>query len=224
MSRFIVISGIPASGKTTLINNLIDIDSKIALVPEHVDWVKSEFPPKPTNKQEKIDKQQFFLALDIERYKWAKEALKTHDIVVSDTDFLSPLSHNYAERILMPEFDIYEWMIEQYSKALKSGDLGLPDAYVYLDTSSNRRHKYRATDIERKRNEMFFTSPFPENMRESYHILMHDSSNHKCLNNLWYDQEKDEQQVADDIYKYILGVKHPDHKIDELIEKLQKTL
>ncbi len=212
MSRFIVISGLPASGKTTLINNLIDINADIALVPEHVDWVKGKFPPTPTNKQEKIDKQKFFLDLDIERYKWAQDKLQTHDIVISDTDFLSPLSHNYAERVLLPEFDIYEWMIEQYSNALKAGNLGLPDLYVYLDTSLDKRNEFRASDMERKRNEMFFTSPFPENMREFYYQLMHG----ECLNNVWYREEKN----AGDVYECILGATPAEHTVDRLIEAL----
>jgi len=131
MSQFIVISGLPASGKTALIKGLIDLNSEIAIVPEHVDWVKGKFPPNPTNKQEKIDKQKFFLDLDIERYKWAEDKLKTHDLVISDTDFLSPLAHNFAERHLLPDFDIYDWMVEEYSANLKSGDLGLPDLYIY---------------------------------------------------------------------------------------------
>ena len=59
MGKLIVISGLPASGKSTLIKNLKE-KYNIITVPEHNEWVKGKFPKVPENIEEKIEKQRFF--------------------------------------------------------------------------------------------------------------------------------------------------------------------
>lgn len=66
MGKFVVVSGLPASGKSTLIKALKE-KYNIVIVPEHNEWVNNNFPKKPENKQEKIEKQKFFLNLDVAR-------------------------------------------------------------------------------------------------------------------------------------------------------------
>ena len=192
MGKFVVVSGLPASGKSTLIKALKE-KYNIVIVPEHNEWVNNNFPKKPENKQEKIEKQKFFLNLDVARYNWAMEHLNDADVVLSDTDFTSPLAHNYAERWQAGAFDIYAELVEEYASCLKSGKLGLADKYIYLDVSLDMRLNRRKEDFEtteRKRNDLFFTPPFPQNMRHFYYHLMKDESERKSLPAVWYDNYK----------------------------------
>ena len=205
MGKFVVISGLPASGKSTLIRALKE-KYNIVIVPEHNEWVNNNFPKKPENKQEKIEKQKFFLNLDIARYNWAMEHLNEADVVLSDTDFTSPLAHNYAERWQAGAFDIYKELVEEYGNCLKNGQLGLPDRYIYLDVSLDMRLNRRSEDFlitERKRNDLFFTSPFPQNMRHFYYLMMNEESDKKSLPSVWYENQKSKNEAMEDVWKMI---------------------
>lgn len=93
------------------------------------------------------------------------EHIDKADIIISDTDFTSPLAHNYAERWLLPDFNIYNWMVDEYIHQLEMKNLGLADYYIYLDVSFEERLKHREEDFQRtgrKRNDMFLRSPFPK--------------------------------------------------------------
>ena len=138
MGKLVVISGLPASGKSTLIRELKE-QYNIISVPEHNEWVKGKFPKVPENIEEKIEKQKFFLNLDIARYNWAMEHIDKAEIIISDTDFTSPLAHNYAERWLLPDFNIYDWMVDEYIEQIQNKKLGLADYYIYLDVSYENR-------------------------------------------------------------------------------------
>lgn len=205
MGKFVVVSGLPASGKSTLIKALRE-KYNIVIVPEHNEWVNNNFPKKPENKQEKIEKQKFFLNLDVARYNWAMEHLNEADVVLSDTDFTSPLAHNYAERWQAGAFDIYAELVEEYASCLKSGKLGLADKYIYLDVSLDMRLNRRKEDFEtteRKRNDLFFTPPFPQNMRHFYYQMMNEESKRKSLPAIWYDNCKSKTEALDDLWNLI---------------------
>lgn len=205
MGKFVVISGLPASGKSTLIKALKE-KYNVVIVPEHNEWVNNKFPKKPENKQEKIEKQKFFLNLDVARYNWAMDHLDEADVVLSDTDFTSPLAHNYAERWIEGAFDIYAELVEEYSNYLKKGQLGLPDGYIYLDVLLEDRLNRRNEDFEnteRKRNDLFFTPPFPQNMRQFYYHLMNEESKRKVLPAIWYDNCKSKEEALCDLWELI---------------------
>lgn len=228
MGKLVVISGLPASGKSTLIRELKEKYGVIS-VPEHNEWVKGKFPKVPENIEEKIEKQRFFLNLDIARYNWAMEHLDKTDIIISDTDFTSPLAHNYAERWLLPDFNIYDWMVDEYIEQLKAKKLGLADYYIYLDVSFENRLKRREEDFQnsgRKRNDMFFTNPFPRDMREFHYIMINENSHRKCLPSTWYDNTKDIREAADDLWDIISKVKKdetPEETFNKFANSLQDT-
>ncbi|MBR1948524.1 MAG: AAA family ATPase [Alphaproteobacteria bacterium] len=229
MGKFVVISGLPASGKSTLIKALKE-KHNIVIVPEHNEWVNNNFPKKPENKQEKIEKQKFFLNIDIARYNWAMDHLSKADVVLSDTDFTSPLAHNYAERWIEGAFDIYAELVEEYGYYLKAGKLGLPDKYIYLDASLDERLCRRKEDFEnteRKRNDLFFTPPFPQNMRHFYYQMMNEASERKSLPAVWYDNCKSKEEALVDLWKIICEEeKSTDCKnmTDELIKSLRLSV
>ena len=205
MGKFVVISGLPASGKSTLIKALKE-KYNIVIVPEHNEWVNNKFPKKPENKQEKIEKQKFFLNIDVARYNWAMEHLNEADVVLSDTDFTSPLAHNYAERWQEGAFDIYAELVDEYVSCLKTGKLGLADKYIYLDVSLDDRLKRRKEDFEtteRKRNDLFFTLSFSQNMRYFYYQMMNDASERKSLPAIWYDNHKSKTEALYDLWGII---------------------
>jgi deoxyadenosine/deoxycytidine kinase len=225
---FIVFCGLPASGKTTIINRLKELFKDLIIVPEHNEWVNGNFPPKPTNIEEKIKKQEFFLDLDIKRYEWAKERLD-NKLVVSDTDFLSPISHNYAERALIPDLNIYNWIVENYTKALNNGLLGLPDLYIYLDSKPENRLLKREQSLNetgRKRNDIFFTEPFPTLMRDFYYRSMSPLSEEKCLPSFWYNNDEDQEQSIKNIQEFIsnFSVVKSSSNIEILNQFLAKTI
>ena len=214
MGKFVVISGLPASGKSTLIKALKE-KHNIVIVPEHNEWVNNNFPKKPENKQEKIEKQKFFLNIDIARYNWAMDHLSKADVVLSDTDFTSPLAHNYAERWIEGAFDIYAELVDEYASCLKSGKLGLADKYIYLDVSLDMRLNRRKEDFEtteRKRNDLFFTPPFPQNMRHFYYQMMNEASERKSLPAIWYDNCKGKEEALNDLWNIILKVENSDNR------------
>lgn len=225
MGKLIVISGLPASGKSTLIKNLKE-KYNIITVPEHNEWVKGKFPKVPENIEEKIEKQRFFLNLDIARYNWAMEHIDKADIIISDTDFTSPLAHNYAERWLLPDFNIYNWMVDEYIHQLEMKNLGLADYYIYLDVSFEERLKHREENFQRtgrKRNDMFFTPPFPQNMRRFHYILINNQSPRKCLPSVWYENNKTVDEAAADLWNIIRKTQITQNP-KEILEKFSISL
>lgn len=225
MGKLIVISGLPACGKSTLIRKLKE-NYNVITVPEHNEWVKGKFPKVPENIEEKIEKQKFFLNLDIARYNWAMENKEKADIIISDTDFTSPLAHNYAERWLLPNFNIYNWMVEEYIQQLNNQQLGLADYYIYLDVSFENRLARRQSDLEntgRKRNDMFFTNPFPQDMRQFHYIMINNESPRKCLPSTWYDNCKKVEEATEDLWNIIMQVKNPSNP-QKVLEEFSKTL
>ena len=229
MGKFVVISGLPASGKSTLIKALKE-KYNVVIVPEHNEWVNNKFPKKPENKQEKIDKQKFFLNLDVERYNWAMNHIDKADVVLSDTDFTSPLAHNYAERWQEGAFDIYAELVEEYGSYLREGKLGLPDKYIYLDVSLDDRASRRKEDFEnteRKRNDLFFTPPFPQNMRHFYYQMMNDESKRKSLPAVWYDNCKRKEEALSDLWNIIAKIQksaEQENMVDKFINALNLTV
>ena len=229
MGKLVVVSGLPASGKSTLIKALKE-KYNIVIVPEHNEWVNNKFPKKPENKEEKIEKQKFFLNIDVARYNWAKEHLDKADVVLSDTDFTSPLAHNYAERWQEGAFDIYAELVDEYTSCLKSGKLGLADKYIYLDVSLDERLNRRMEDFEtteRKRNDLFFTPPFPQNMMHFYYQMMCEESERKCLPAVWYDNCKSKTEALEDMWEFIIKTQKADdtQKItDEFVRVLMATV
>ena len=225
MGKLVVISGLPASGKSTLIRELKE-QYNIISVPEHNEWVKGKFPKVPENIEEKIEKQKFFLNLDIARYNWAMEHIDKAEIIISDTDFTSPLAHNYAERWLLPDFNIYDWMVDEYIEQIQNKKLGLADYYIYLDVSYENRLKRREEDFQksgRKRNDMFFTNPFPRDMREFHYIMINNNSPRRCLPSTWYDNTKNINEAVSDLWNIISKVEK-DEKQEETFNKFANSL
>ncbi len=152
------------------------------------------------------------------------------DVVLSDTDFTLPLAHNYAERWIEGAFDIYAELVEEYSNYLKAGKLGSPDKYIYLDVSLEARLNRRSEDFfntERKRNDLFFTPSFPQNMRHFYYHLMKDESERKSLPAVWYDNYKSKEEALEDLWNIVLKVENSDNRemiISDFVKNLALTV
>jgi deoxyadenosine/deoxycytidine kinase len=187
----IVVAGLSASGKTTLVRRLRE-EPGVLVVPEHNDWIggSDNFPKVPTTLDEKRAKQQFFLGIDLERQRWVTAHSEKARLIVSDADFTSPLAHNYAERWLIPAMNAYPWLVDTYGALLDRGELVPAHLYVYLDVSLQERQGRRQGDVDRRRNDMFFTEPFPTRMRRFYYTLMHPRSPAALLPSVWLDGDK----------------------------------
>ena len=187
-AKHFVIAGLSATGKTTIVNRIGR--SGIAMtVPEHNDWIggSHNFPKTPTTIKEKKDKQDYFLNIDLERYKWVKRHELHNKLIISDSDFTSPLAHNYAERWLYPDLDIYAWLIEKYCHLIENGQIKPADMYFFLDSTLIERKERRAIQYQqRRRNDIFFSGRFPSDMRKFYWILMHPDSPRAVLPCLWH--------------------------------------
>jgi deoxyadenosine/deoxycytidine kinase len=223
-SKHIVLSGLSASGKTTLVRRLAEHPS-VAIVPEHNDWIggSDNFPKAPKTIEEKQAKQRFFLRIDIERHRWMLEHRDCVRVIVSDADFTSPLAHNYAERWLYPELDVYAWLVETYCQLLERSVLAPAGFYIYLDPAFEERGSRRAADMNRRRNDMFFTEPFPTRMRRFYWILMHPDSPRAVLPALWHRADRPADVEAEHLWRAIEErVVDPTREID--VERLVWTL
>lgn len=206
-SKHVVLSGLSASGKTTLVQRLAEHPG-VAIVPEHSDWIggSQNFPKIPNTIEEKRVKQQFFLRIDIERQRWVREHRDKVRVIISDADFTSPLAHNYAERWLYPELDIYPWLVETYCEQLERGELAPASFYIYLDATLQERVSRRIGQMNRRRrNDMFFAEPFPTRMQRFYWILMHPDSPRAVLPGLWYRADQPADTVAEDLWQTLKG-------------------
>jgi hypothetical protein len=229
MTRHFVFSGLSATGKTTIVNRIGNSGLAIT-VPEHNDWIggSHNFPKSPNTVNEKKEKQDFFLNIDLNRYKWAKDSIPSKKIIISDSDFTSTLAHNYAERWLYPHLDIYEWLVEKYCCLLEDELLKPADLYFFLDSTLTERKARRAIQYQqRKRNDIFFSGRFPNDMRRFYWILMHSDSPRSVLPCLWLSYHDDidieEKQIREKI-TYWLSRKPPQINISQLVSVLRSTI
>jgi hypothetical protein len=186
-----VLSGLPASGKTTLVR-FLGAQPKSVTVPEHCEWSNSRLliPPQPKTLTEKKNKQLFFFQIDLKRAAWARSQAGAHHIIC-DSDFFTPLAHNYAERKLFPDLDVYPWLVDLYLEALSHGKLCIADLYIFLDPPSNLRAERRAADVTRKRNDVFFQPDFASSMRDFYHHLMTPTSPWNVVNSVRIENDSD---------------------------------
>lgn len=93
---------------------------------------------------------------------------------MADSDFTAVLAHNYAERWLYPDLDVYPWLVQRYVGLLEAGELVPASGYLCLDVTLEQRVERRKKDWpDRRRNDMFFQGRFPERMRRFYWMLMH---------------------------------------------------
>lgn len=208
----IVLAGLSATGKTTLMNWLSAQHGWLQ-IPEHKEWrTKHNKPSSVSTIEQKKQKQLFFYDIDRDRSEWARNKAAQGMTVVADSDFLSPLAHNFSERRQTPELDVYPWLVDLYTAALLSDQLTVGDAYVYLDASLNTRKARRVTDNGRQRNSLFFESDFAQRMREFYYLFLYPCSEQRILNSTWLSYDKSFDEVAP----------AANHEISELLHKCQQ--
>ena len=133
----------------------------------------------------------------------------------------------YAERWLTPELDVYPWLVETYCEMLERGDLAPADFYIYLDPPIDERRRRRASDANRRRNDMFFTQPFPTRMRRFYWILMHPDSQRAALPALWHHHLQPTDVEAQSLWRTISErAERPPGQIDvaHLVRTLRSTV
>jgi deoxyadenosine/deoxycytidine kinase len=186
--KLIGIVGLPATGKSTLVKHLSQIPGVIE-VPERTEWLcKSQnFKKIPVTIEDKKAKQELFLEIDCERYKWAQNCLDKADIILCISDFTFPLAYMYAERWLLPEMDLYEWLVEKYCSFIDQGKVGIAHSYIYLDATLYQRQNRRELNKNQPRSNLFFEDRFSANMRRFYYDLIHPLSDRKVLPAVWYD-------------------------------------
>ena len=227
--RRFVLAGLSATGKTTALRALAK-SPDVTTVPEHNDWIggSQNFPKAPKTIEEKKAKQRFFLQIDLELQKWVTAHLGEHPYIISDSDFTSPLAHNYAERWLIPELDIYAWLVETYCEMLQSGQLSPASLYIYLDATLEQRRERRLSEMTvRRRNDMFFTEPFPTRMRRFYWVLMHPDSPRAVLPACWHSHDGSCDEELPRIRSAMeSSAQRPKQEVDiqALIEVLRSTI
>lgn len=186
--KIIGIVGLPATGKSTLAGRLSQIPGVIE-VPERTEWLRQSqnFKKNPVTIEDKKATQELFLEIDCERYRWAQNCLDKADIILCISDFTFPLAYMYAERWLVPEMDLYEWLVGKYCRLIDQGKIGIAHSYIYLDATLYQRQNRRKLDKNQPRSDLFFEAKFSANMRRFYYEIMHPLSDRKVLPAVWYD-------------------------------------
>jgi deoxyadenosine/deoxycytidine kinase len=221
--KLIVVSGLSATGKTTIVRALSRFLGVPAL-PEHNDWIggSRNFPRAPVTRDEKKAKQHFFLEIDRERYRLARDLLRREELVLCDSDFTAPLAHNYAERWARPDLDVYDWLVQLYGDSIDRREVGPAHAYLYLDASLDRRRERRAADVDRSRNGAFFQAPFADGMRRFYHAMMHPDSPRRALNAAWFPYEGGQEEALPILANLLESLTTPVRPTD--LDRLKSSL
>jgi thymidylate kinase len=215
--RIIVISGLPASGKTSVVRRFAEL-GMAAVIPEHKEWLETRFPGhiKPRDVREKQEKQQILLTIDVERSQRALEYSQRGLDVVCDSDFVTTLAYNDAERRLFPLLDVFDWLVSRYCEGLENGELTLPDAYVFLDVPFETRLRRRQEDAQRKRNDMFFESPFGNLMRASYERFLATFQSEGLAEVYWRPFDREFEQEFGGLQQ-LVGTIYPHRRADSAL-------
>lgn len=199
---YIVICGLSASGKTSLVQRWQTQLAEFFKVPEHTDFLDTEnnLSLTPSNKTQKKQKQNLIFELDILRSQWAKQKVAQSKWIISDKDFTSALAYTYAEYRLGAENQIFDWLVKKYVQQLHSGSLYLADYYFYLDLPLKMRVNRRRKDQHRVRKSTFFEPDFAMFQREFYVHLFNHQSNSFSLPGYIIDAS----QKPDEVYQQCL--------------------
>lgn len=168
-NKIIVISGLSACGKTTLLNDLrLRYGAFLAPSSSSLRDKSRNFNDISPTLEENIEKQRYYFELDKKVSSIAQNARNDGKLVMGDRDFLSALAHNYAVHQKCPQKSVYPWMVNAYSQALTKQELVIPDLHIFLDVSIEERLRRKNNDPERFRDDCFFESIFSRNMRNFY--------------------------------------------------------
>ena len=182
MPYIIVVSGLSASGKTTLTEALSG--SGICHVPSASTMRREryEFADVSSSKEDSLRKQEYYFELDKKANGIARELNKCGRTAVCDRDYLSALAHNYAIHKTNPEVSVYPWMVERYTKALKDGELVVPDFHVFLDVPLEERRERAIKETGRDRDSCFFDPEFCRHYLDFYRGAL------KCMPSMWISE------------------------------------
>ena len=196
--KIIVLAGLPASGKTTLLKRL-ESQPGVVVVPSPLDWLGGvrHLPAIATTVQTKLEAQRFLMTLDVERHKFAREQAQRVPLVVMDTDFTANLALHHAERRRQPRIDVYQWMIEAYCQYLDRGRISLAEGYVYLDAALAQRLERRSLDKKRKRNLIYFEAPLPDDMQGWYERFFATQTEDSGVNAYWWHEAAPAERDVD---------------------------
>lgn len=93
----------------------------------------------------------YYLQKELERWNIAQEKLKTHPLVVLDSDPLKPLwfnwSFSFIDCLSLSELDNF------FRSAIINEKLGYPDGYILLTTDEQELYRRKNEDKRRKRPE-----------------------------------------------------------------------
>jgi thymidylate kinase len=195
--KVIVLSGLSASGKTTL-TKLISNKLDLYYIEEHKEWInKADIIKKPLTVQQNKDKQLYFLDIFKRRQKHVKNLIDKGINVICDSDFISSLAFNYAFKFINPELDVYEYITNGYIESLKNNAIELADAYIFLDCTNETRN------IRRNRNDLFFTDNFSKLERDFFINIFNCSGKNKAINSICHNNDSSNGNNLEIFHRYV---------------------
>lgn len=214
MAYIVVISGLSGAGKTTLAQSLSGQDRVFVPSTSTMRRNRNEFPDISSSREDTLKKQQYYLELDKTASKIALNISNCGKTAICDRDFLSAIAHNYAVSKTNPNISIYPWIIQQYTQALQTGDLTIPDYHVFLDIPLEKRKEHAMHEMNRERDKCFFKPDF------THHYVSFYKGALSCLPSLWLSEipkdftfdslniknvHQDKEQSKLFLIKYLIG-------------------
>lgn len=141
MANVIGIEGVSFAGKSTLLKNFGTL-SNISIIREHDEYIGGgqNFPPPAHDYLTARTNREFFIDLDILRWRDVAQALIEKDTVIVERGPLSCMAYIYAARHFT-EFDILDDLFIFYDDVFTRNEIDHPTGYIYLDVSINTIHK-----------------------------------------------------------------------------------
>jgi hypothetical protein len=126
---------------------------------------------KPISNLNAYEKAIHYLNKEAQRWELAQEKLKSHELVVLDSDPFKPLwfnwSFNYENCLALDELELF------YRENLEHQTIGFPDGYILLTTTEDELRRRKTNDPTRARMEfdhlMRINKP-----RESYYLQINN--------------------------------------------------
>lgn len=158
---FIILEGLPGTGKTTLSRNLAK-KFKGVLIPQII----LRFPKNYKNLS-LHEKEKFFMKNDLEKYKKALKTLKNKKWVIMDRGVFSTFAYNYALTRLK-QGNTYKMTVNWYKKNKKT--FNLPQIIIFFKTSLNNslKRKRRLIPKTSKKNSPWRNRHFLKEMEIFY--------------------------------------------------------